>query len=65
MKISLQDLKKAVAWIEANTNADYVSLHFGDNKLVVETTDKYSAGVEINLYPEGTLMPTIKKTERL
>lgn len=65
MKIDVKDLKKAVAWVEANTNADKVDLYIGDNKLIITTSDKYEAQVEIVIYEGASMMPKIKKTDLL
>lgn len=65
MKIDLKDIKKAIAWVDANTNADKVDFYLGDSKLVITTLDKYQAHVEIVLYEDSTMMPKIKKTDIL
>jgi hypothetical protein len=65
MKIDLKDLKKAVQWIESNTNADKVQVYIGDNKLNISTMDKFGAQVEIIIFDEASMMPKIKKTDLL
>lgn len=67
MKIDIKDLKKALDWIEANTKAEYVYLHnYGaNNKLFIETFDKYEASIQITIFEQGTMMPKITKTEVL
>lgn len=65
MKIDIRDVKKAVQWVESNTNADIVDFYIGDNKLVITTIDKYSTQVEIILYENSSMLAKIKKTEVL
>lgn len=65
MKVDVKDIKKALNWIESNTNVESVNLYIGDNKLVISTMDKYSAQVEIVLFEGSSMMPKIKKTDLL
>ena len=65
MKLDARDLKKAIQWVEANTNADIVDFYIGDNKAVITTIDKYSTQVEIILYENSSMLAKIKKTEVL
>lgn len=65
MKVDLKDLKKAIQWFEANTNADKIDFYMGDNKLTITSLDKYSSQVEIVLYEDSSMLPKIKKTEVL
>lgn len=66
MKVDMKDLKKALAWIEANTKSEHVFIHnYGNGKLHIETFDKYEASVQIVIYEQGTMMPKITKTEIL
>lgn len=65
MKFDLKDLKKAVSWVEANTNSDKIDIYITDNKLIIATADKYQAQVEIILYEGASMMPKIKKTDLL
>lgn len=65
MKVDMKDLKKALLWIEANTNADKIKIYIGDNKMSITTMDKYDAQVEIILYEDSSMMPKIKKAEFL
>lgn len=65
MKLDIRDIKKAVQWVEANTNADIVDFYIGDNKLVITTADKYQAQVEIIVFENSSMMAKIKKTEVL
>ena len=64
MKIAVADLKKVVAWVEANTNEMFVEVrHFNDGKLIFNLKDKYEVGVEITLSSE--MMAKIKKEDLL
>lgn len=66
MKLDLLQLKKAVQWIEANTNEVLVKVYMSEaNKFSIKCTDKYDSEVEITLTEEGTSLPKIKKTEIL
>lgn len=65
MKVDIKDVKKALNWLESNTNADIVDFYIGDNKLAITTIDKYQAQVEIVIYENSSMMPKIKKTDIL
>lgn len=66
LKIDLSQLKKAVQWIEANTNDINVQVYTGDgNKLVLKSTDRTGHEVEITLFTDSQMLPKIKKTEVL
>ena len=65
MKVDIKDVKKALNWLESNTNADIVDFYIGDNKLAITTIDKYQAQVEIVIYENSSMMPNIKKTDIL
>jgi hypothetical protein len=66
LKIEVAQLKKAVQWIEANTNDLSVQIYTSDgNKLLLKATDKMGHEVEITLYSDSQMLPKIKKTEVL
>lgn len=65
MKVDVKELKKALTWVDTNTNVDKISLYIGDNKLVITTMDKYQSQVEIILYEDSSMMAKIKRTEVL
>jgi len=66
MKISLEELKRAVAWIEANSRDIQVRLEtYEGNKLHLKCMDKYESEVEITLFENSSMLPKIKKTEVL
>ena len=67
MKIKLEDLKKAVAWIEANTREVIIrfEMHQDGRNLAIKCTDKYDVAVEIKLFNEGTMGPRITKEDAL
>lgn len=66
MKIKLDELKKAIQWIEENSNAMDVSLYAGEgHKIVLKCMDRMEVEVEIILFADGQMMPKIKKTDIL
>lgn len=65
MKIALKDLKKAVAWIEGNTNAEWVHIEDHTSKLNINSVDRAGAVIEIEIYADSNLMPKIRKTDIL
>lgn len=66
MKISIDELKKAIDWLRANTNQTEVTIYTGEgNKLRLTAFDRQDAEVEITLYNGGEILPKIKKTEVL
>ena len=65
MKLKLDELKKAVGWIEANSRDVIVNLYICNRELRIECEDKYQKQVEITLWNEGGMLPKIKKTEIL
>lgn len=65
MKIKLDELKKAVAWVEANTNALDVKISIDPSGLSVTVFDRQDREVVIYLYDEGRMMAKIKRTETL
>jgi hypothetical protein len=66
MKIKLEDLKKAVQWVEANSRDVMVTLvENPDRHLVIKCTDKYEVSVEIKLFNDGTMGPRITKEDAL
>lgn len=68
MKVSIDELKKAVKWVEANSNATAIKVHIindSTSKLYIDCDDKYGSSIEIVLYEDGTMLPKIKRTEVL
>jgi hypothetical protein len=67
MKIAVSDLKKALAWIEANTREVNVrlELHHDGRNLSIKCEDKYQVQVEIKLFNDGTMQPRITKEDAL
>lgn len=66
MKISIEELKKAVQWIEANSRDIQVQVYTGEgSKLVLKCMDRFDTEVEIILFEEQSMLPKIKKTEVL
>lgn len=66
-KISLIELKKALQWIEANTNALNIIIDFSGDSITIKTVDRHEQAVAIELYDtdRSQMMPKITKTERL
>jgi len=66
LKIDLEQLKKAIQWIEANTNEVTVQIYTDfSNKLILKCIDRLGSEVEINLYNDSTMLPKIKRTDIL
>lgn len=67
MKVTLKDLKKAVAWVEANTRDEMVKVQLMDNDrgLTLKCQDKYEVQVEISLFADGAMGARIKKEDAL
>lgn len=67
MKIKLEDLKKAVQWIEANSRDVQVKIEkdVNDRNMIIKCTDKYDVSVEIKLFNEGSMGPRILKEDNL
>jgi hypothetical protein len=66
IRLNLAELKKAINWVESNTNEVNVTLDIDDHHLFILVSDKASKEVEITLYStESHMMPKIKKTENL
>jgi hypothetical protein len=65
IKIQLEDLKKAVKWLEANTNQLTVNVVSDGSTLVISSFDRQDKDVQITLYQEGTYSPKVRKTEAL
>lgn len=66
MKIALDELKKAIQWIESNSKDLKIEVYtFEQNKLTLKCMDKLDQEVEITMYSEGSYLPKIKKTDIL
>lgn len=66
MRISLAELKKALAWIEVNTLEQNIKIDAYDQKqLKLKCFDKYEAEIEIVLFADNNMMAKIKKTDLL
>lgn len=64
MKIAIVDLKKAIKWLETNSNDTHVEIKFIDNMLI-QCCDKYLSSIEITLFSESNLLPKIRKEDLL
>lgn len=67
MKLKIEDLKKALQWIEANSRDVYVTIEkcHQDRNLILKCQDKYEVQVEIKLFNEGNMGPRITKEDAL
>ena len=66
MRIDINELKRAITWIESNSRDLRVSIYTGDsNKMVLSCVDKLDNEIEITLFTDGQMLPKIKKTEIL
>ena len=66
IKVEFKDLKKALGWVEANTNSNYLSVAIDMETLVIRTFDKFETQVEIVIYSDKAAMqPKITRTEIL
>jgi hypothetical protein len=65
MKISVDDLKKAIDWITANSLDTHVQVIIQEGKLFLKCMDKYQVSVEIKIFEGSGLMPKIKKETNL
>ena len=65
MKISVEDLKKMLGWIEANSFDVAVKITIQERIMVIKCSDRFATEVEIHLHEEGNVMPKIRKTDIL
>lgn len=64
MKIAINDLKKALTWLEGHSNDTHINMVWVDN-LIIQCKDKYEQSVEIKLYEDSNMLPKIRKEEVL
>lgn len=69
MKLNLTELKKAVAWVEANTNEEFIKLEPDPEGLKrwfdIRVFDRESREVSIRLFTDNALRAKITRTETL
>ena len=65
VRISIDDLEKALKYIKTNSHDVHVSVYLVDEHMEIKTFDRASQEVTIYLYREGSLFPQVRKTERL
>lgn len=67
MKLKIEDLKKAISWCEANSRDLLVTVELNPDgrNLSIKTQDRYDVLVDIKLFNDGNMGPTIKKEEAL
>ena len=64
MKISISDLKKALDWIQQNSNDTHINI-LTIEQFTISCKDKYQAQVEITLFEDSMMLPKIKKEDNL
>ena len=66
LKVKLDELKKALQWMEANTNAVDLRISDDGHKLLIEAFDRADSHVTITLYStQAATLPKITKTDTL
>lgn len=65
MKVTVDDLKKALDWIRTNSNDVYIQVDIVDGLMYFKCEDKYKVSVEIKVYKESSMMPKITKEDIL
>lgn len=66
VKISVDELKKALTWIESNSKEAKVTLFLEFDAVVLKTFDRLESEVTIKLFGnDSQMMPKITKTEIL
>lgn len=64
MRVKLDDLKKALANVEANSKDEVVSIKI-DSHIYISYTDRYDVQVEIKISENGNMLPKIRKEDVL
>jgi hypothetical protein len=64
VKIAIDDLKKAIKWLDANSNDTHVNILLID-QFMMQCKDKYEAQVEITLFEDSMMLPKIRKEDLL
>jgi hypothetical protein len=65
LKVRLSELKKALSWIEANTNVEYITANTDEREMTLKSFDKSDSEIIITIFSDGTMLPKIRKTEVL
>lgn len=65
MKVKLEELEKAIKWMATNTHEINVTVVEMNGNLEIRTFDKSNREIVISLSREGSLFPTIRRTETL
>lgn len=68
MKLKLAEIKKALAWIEANSQDSIINLEIDDNResfLKIKCQDRLGTFVEIKVFGDGNMLPKILKETNL
>lgn len=66
IKVKLDEIKRALNWIEANCNQDHVQIQIKDKSLYFDVFDKKEKGVIIRVYnSDASFSPDLTYTEKL
>ncbi len=65
VRVDLQELKQAIAEIEARTNDTRVTIESLDHKVQISASDRNDNMVDVVLYEDGALGASFRCTERL
>lgn len=66
VKYDINELKKAIQWIEANSRDVFITVFsMREGELYFSCSDRQDNHVHITLYSDGQMMPKITKTEIL
>lgn len=65
VKVELKDLKKAIDWLEINSNELFVWVDVEGRELSITTLDRQEKQAAIVIYSDGNMLPKITRTEVL
>jgi len=65
VKIKFDELKKALTWIETNTQDISMNITIDTNIMTIRTFDKYESEVIIEIFDDGIRTAKIKRTDAL
>lgn len=61
MKLSIQDLKKALKKIEEISNDMHININLTGHEIALQFKDKYDSQTEIRLFEDSSMLPKIRK----
>lgn len=66
MRVLVEELKKAVQWIETNSTAYKIEIEVVDScKLEIKLFDKFDCPVEIILFEDNQMQPKVRRSQVL